>query len=227
MITREEWGARLPTGSTELPLSQIKGVAVHYSASAADQVGTSDRVRTIQNFHMDTRGWFDIAYNFLFTTKGKLYEGRGYGQRSAAQGSNYGNDYYYAICWLGLDDKNHDDVTATGRKVLGQFILDLEKKVGHKLDVKPHSFFFATECPGDELRSYIALRGWELEVVKKNWPTPLPKWFWTWNAWRLGEGPFKQYGPKNRAHRPKNVPKFIPPWAWARARLFDRQRSRG
>jgi hypothetical protein len=227
---RSQWGARAATCSTPLPIEEIKGIAVHYSASGADELPDyAARVRSIQTYHMSPQvdnnngPWCDIAYNFLFARNGDLFEGRGWGNRSAAQGTNEGNDNYYAICFLGEDRQGRDDVTSAGRKTLGDFLRVAEKRAKRKLDVQPHSHFHSTECPGDELRNYILLRAWEVDDVKI--PVPLPKWFWTWNAWRLGEGTFKKFGPKNKAHRP-HVPKVIPPWVWARAKLFDAARKR-
>lgn len=35
-------------------------------------------VRQIQTFHIESRGWFDIGYNFLIGGDGAAYEGRGW-----------------------------------------------------------------------------------------------------------------------------------------------------
>ena len=45
-------------------------------------------------------------------------------------------------------------------------------------------------------------------------PKRIPQWFWHYANWRRGTGKWKQYGPANRAHRPKTVPKQIPPWVY-------------
>lgn len=36
-------------------------------------------VRNIQCFHIESRNWNDIAYNFLIGGDGNIYEGRGWG----------------------------------------------------------------------------------------------------------------------------------------------------
>lgn len=221
--SRSEWGARSPRGETSLPWKNIEGLAIHYSGSQVDLDGTAARVRGIQNYHMNSNGWNDIAYNWLVNADGDIYEGRGWGVRSAAQGSNYGNGAYYAICFLGNDRAGRDDVTDKGRKAIATLIKEAESKSGRKMRVRPHSDFNQTACPGDELRNYIALEGWQAE----SWPIPLPTWFWRWNAWRLGEGTFKEYGPRNsRVRYRTGAPRLIPPWAWARAVAFDRARRK-
>ena len=55
-------------------MSRSLGVYVHHSAGPQQQT-----VRTIQNFHMDSRGWSDIAYNWLVNDQGDIFEGRGWG----------------------------------------------------------------------------------------------------------------------------------------------------
>ena len=39
--------------------------------------------------------------------------------------------------------------------------------------------------------------------------------FWAWAQWWLGEGDWKEYGPRNKSFRP-NVPRKIPARWWAR-----------
>jgi hypothetical protein len=228
-VTRKEWGAKAATCSTPLP--ELQGIAVHYSAAYSDEFGDSKaRVRGIQSYHMSPGGhdptmpWCDIAYNYLFDRNGSVFEGRGIKNRSAAQGTNAGNNSYIAICFLGADKAGRDDVTAEGRRALGDFILWAQAQAGKTLDIQPHSHFHSTSCPGDELRAYVALKGWKHD--NSNGPKRLPKWFWMWNAWRLGEGDYKKFGPRNAQHRP-NVPRVIPPWAWLRAKQFDKARGDG
>lgn len=56
-------------------------------------------MRQIQAFHMDTRGWSDIAYNFCVDDDGTIYEGRG---AFAAGGHTKGdNTTSHAICIMG------------------------------------------------------------------------------------------------------------------------------
>lgn len=50
------------------------------------------------------------------------------------------------------------------------------------------------------------------------------KGFYAWVAWRLGEGDWKPYGPRNPAVRP-NVPRLISAAWWLRLKLFLRARA--
>jgi hypothetical protein len=114
---------------------------------------------------MDTRGWADIAYNYLVCKHGYTFEGRGLGVRSAGQGTDAGNTAYHAVCFLGDDTPNRDDVTPDGRQALLETTL-MTNGWSNATRVRPHSSFKATECPGDDLRTWISQVGarWPAET---------------------------------------------------------------
>jgi hypothetical protein len=195
LVSRKDWGARPPKAVS--PLRPTRGVAVHYSAVDADEQSRhkncAARVRAIQSYHMDTRGWNDLAYNFLCCKHGYVFRGRGPRARSAANGSRDANSAYLAICFLGDDTKGRDDVTDKGRRAL----VDARK---HLLNVHPHARetvghrdLASTACPGDELYAYIKSSSFRQALRKKpptDWkpgdpiwenlpgPRPKPDWFW-------------------------------------------------
>ncbi|MDQ3866553.1 MAG: N-acetylmuramoyl-L-alanine amidase [Actinomycetota bacterium] len=140
----------------------MRGLAVHYSASNADERAGHEtcaaRVRAIQRFHQEERGFCDIAYSFVFCKHGFVFVGRGWGVRTAAQGTSVGNDHYHAACFLGDDTAGRDDVTPRGRKALAQLVLASRRRFGD--EVRPHSSFKATACPGDDLRRTIRFGDW-------------------------------------------------------------------
>jgi hypothetical protein len=182
MIQRRDWGAASPRSVSLLNPNELKGVAIHYTASDADEQADhrncAARVRGIQSFHMRPesqggRGWADIAYNFVVCKHGFAFEGRGFDVRSAGQGTNAGNDGYHAIVFLGDDTAGRDDVTDAGRRALGEIVRILHRRYPKATDVKPHSHFKDTSCPGDEIRAWIARKGW---VV-----APLPLHDGPWN----------------------------------------------
>ena len=213
LVPRRAWGAVPPRATTPLPAAAARGLAVHYSGSAADEqddhANCGARVRGIQRFHMSpdpmdpTKPWFDIAYNHLFCRHGYAFEGRGFGLRSAAQGTKGGNDHYFAVCFLGNDRERRDDLTGEGRKAFADLVLACRRRYPSATELRPHSDFFATACPGDELRAFIARDGWRDYVE----PVPIPKWFWMWMRWRLSG----RCGP-----RPAAIPWRISAWAWRR-----------
>lgn len=225
MVTRQQWNAKPATSHTPIKPS---GIAVHYTANAVDATGDpKQRMRDIQTYHMSPGGhdptmpWADIAYNFAFTHTGTILEGRGWWNRSAAQGTNDGNDNYIAIVFLGTDKNGRDDVTRAGRAALGEFIRYAQNSIYHRsMDVQPHSHFHSTGCPGDELRSFIAMKGW---VVTPKFQ--YPKNFFKWAAWYLGEGDYSELGPRHKGYRPAGVPAPLTPVYWAALKHFLAQRK--
>lgn len=149
-VTRAAWGARAPKSTS--PISEVLGDALHYEGPAMGSfphTSCASKVRGIQAFHMDGRGWADIAYSAVVCPHGYVYEGRGKGRRSAAQGTNDGNAHYYAVCGLWGQG---DPVTDAAK----QAYLDAFAWLGGGGQRRPHSSFHATACPGDPVRAWIA-----------------------------------------------------------------------
>lgn len=162
-VNRSTWGARAPLHAPT-PIGTVLGMGVHYSAMNADErsyhTECAARVRAIQNFHMSpdpndpSKPWNDIAYNWLVCKHGYVFVGRGRGIRSAANGTDSGNDHYPAVCFLGDDTVGRDDVTSKGRRALAELIARETGLVAGDTSVRPHSFFRRTTCPGDDLRAF-------------------------------------------------------------------------
>jgi hypothetical protein len=97
-------------------------VAVHYTGMNADErrlhANCARRIRAIQAYHMDEQDWLDIAHNHVFCRHGVVFAGRGFGTRSAANGTTEANDAYFAICFLGDDSAGRADVTLEARRIL-------------------------------------------------------------------------------------------------------------
>lgn len=224
IISRAGWNARPPKERDVLPWTKIDTIFVHYTAAFIDESGDPRaRMRGIQNYHMDTKGWNDIAYNFAFARTGEALEGRGWAIHSAATGKE--NDHSVAFVFLGADKVGRDDVTAKGRTTLG----DLIRQAGQfkrGLMVKGHTeapgVAGATACPGKELLAYVHLKGWEHdENVKFQYPAK----FFQWAAWYLGEGDYADFGPRSKGRRP-NVPVHLKPIYWVALRRFLRARAK-
>jgi hypothetical protein len=164
LVGRQAWGAAPPRGRDLLPAERALGVAVHYtgmdSDEQADHANCAGRVRGIQRYHMETKGWLDIAYSHVFCRHGYVFVGRGYGIRTAANGTTAANDGYFAVCFLGNDSVGRADLTGAARRALGELIREYQQRYPRARRVRPHSAFVATECPGSELRAYIDRRGW-------------------------------------------------------------------
>lgn len=154
-MSRSQWGARAPKSTTALSSSLQKGLAFHWEGPGLGQfahTSCAGKLRSIQNYHMDRQQWADIAYNFVVCPHGYIFEGRGWGRRSAANGTNAGNDAYHAVCYLGgTGDPFTSEAQNQFRAVRDEWV----RRYGRTCDVKPHSSFVSTECPGNAIRQFI------------------------------------------------------------------------
>ena len=150
-VTRAEWGARAAT-STSRNITP-RHLTAHYAGPSPWKHGQMDHSRCagiwrgFQAFHMGARGWSDIAYTSGVCPHGYRYEGRGPGVRTAANGTNTGNQLSYATCYIaGEGDPLTDDAKRA--------FLDEATRLGVPLN-KVHSDWKATGCPGDPLRVWV------------------------------------------------------------------------
>ncbi|MGW0819806.1 peptidoglycan recognition protein family protein [Streptomyces sp. NPDC002845] len=144
IISRSNWGARSPRDVAKVPNSERTGFVVHYSAANPNQT-----VRAIQNYHMDTKGWWDIGYNFLVDQGGRIYEGRGW-DNEGAHTSGY-NRTHIAVCFIGRDG----DATVAAKRAIRSLYRKTNDVVGKTLATTYHSALGSTACPGGDLRSWV------------------------------------------------------------------------
>lgn len=154
IISRAEWQAVAPSGASNAIDARPTGVAVHYEGpkmGRRDHSRCASLVRGIQRFHMVTRGWADVAYNFLVCEHGYLYEGRGLGRGSAANGTTSANLAYYAVCLLvGEGDEVRPEALAGVRAAVEHC-----QTHGAGGKVVGHRDLFATACPGAPIYAWL------------------------------------------------------------------------
>ncbi|MEV6960740.1 peptidoglycan-binding domain-containing protein [Streptomyces sp. NPDC051207] len=152
-VSRSQWGARAPRDvSSNITPSQGGVVVHHVDAVKVARVSHADcaaQVRGIQNHHMDTNGWSDIAYSHLACVHGYVFQGRGEYVRTAAQGTTQGNDDWYAVCALtGGTSSNYDAITPQLIDAIRYGINRLRVSGGAARAITGHRDHHATECPG-------------------------------------------------------------------------------
>ncbi len=163
VVTRKEWGARPPKRRDLLSPNAIRELVAHYSASAADEqalhVRCPGRVLGIQRFHMSpdprdpTKPWSDIAYNWIVCRHGAIFRGRGWPVRSAATGP--ANGFTVAVCFLGNDAEGRQDVTLAAQAAILTVLNFVERHTSNAVVLAGHRDHMRTECPGDELYSWL------------------------------------------------------------------------
>lgn len=155
VFSRSRWRARAAESLADQ--GAPREAFIHYSDDVGEnRIDTFDeqaaKARAIQDFHMDGRGWSDIAYHFLvFQPFGKLrrariFQGRRVTAVPAAQaGHNTGT---LAICV----------VAGPGRKLRRNTRYQIEQILRAHPSVRVvggHRDVVATDCPGDEIYGQI------------------------------------------------------------------------
>ena len=145
IISRKAWGARAPRDRDTTTWSHRTEFVVHHSEGPVTQTP-----RSIQDFHMDGRGWADIGYNFLVDHKGRIYEGRGWLVVGAhAVGHNTSG---IGVCVIGRDGA---DITAAAKRSVRALYDEAVRRKGRTLAKKCHSDVNSTDCPGSVLRAWV------------------------------------------------------------------------
>jgi len=152
----EAWGAKAKRDDlTDQRVTKSGIVFVHHSEGTEPKKGLASEiavVRSIEDFHMNVRGWTAIAYSWLVAPSGRIFLGRGFGHVPAAQyGANSGNG---AICVLGSYD-DHGVTWAARKSIIALARTFPGAYLGGHRDVT------ATDCPGDALYAQLGrIRFW-------------------------------------------------------------------
>ncbi|WP_225753645.1 N-acetylmuramoyl-L-alanine amidase [Actinotalea sp. Marseille-Q4924] len=78
VIPRSEWGAPAQTCTPDTAAA-LKGAVVHHTAGSNAYSTVAEAMQQLRNdalYHIRTRGWCDIGYNFVVDKWGNIYEGR-------------------------------------------------------------------------------------------------------------------------------------------------------
>lgn len=162
-LPRSAWNARPSKGPTHLNATGLLGTALHWPGMGNHRLFAQDDVahalRGWQDYHMDTRGWSDIAYQVAVDQAGRAWQLRGLTTRSGANGDADANLAYGAILLvLGTGETPTGALINTTRQVIADFRRLYPKATA----IKPHSWVrtqytgAGTDCPGDAARGLIA-----------------------------------------------------------------------
>lgn len=156
LVTREEWGAR-PREQGSNNLVDHPSTTVHWEGGGWhwpwDHSTCAAKVRGMQDYHMDVRGWSDIAYNYVNCPHGYTFEGRGYGHQSSANGYVSANEASYATQAMWGSEADAKVPNALKDALL--FSIAILRNHGATSVVKGHRDWKQTDCPGDELYAWV------------------------------------------------------------------------
>jgi hypothetical protein len=131
---------------------------IHHTVNPTiDSASPQARLRQIQSFHMFTRGWCDIGYNYLVSRDGRIWRGRGAGVVGAHVANN--NTGNVGISFMGT----HTSTAPTSTQMCHVARLLRRLSMDHgaldlvRSDVKGHRQYGGTSCPGTALYNRIDL----------------------------------------------------------------------
>lgn len=167
-LSRADLGLRAPQ-SVSYNIDKNAGMTLHYGGAGSapsDHDGCIRTWKSWQAYHMDTKGWVDIAYSLGFCDHGYILAGRGFGIRTAANGTNPGNQQSHAACWIG----GAASTPSLQALDAADWLIAENRRLGGRLDVWAHSDWKSTGCPGDPLRAHVRSRS----GVAIGAPAPIP-----------------------------------------------------
>lgn len=173
IFSRAQWGAdESIRNKSALRYGSISGGFVHHTVNANDysEAQVPALLRSIYAYHVKSRGWSDIGYNFLVDRFGRIWEGRYGGIDRPVVGAhtlNY-NDYSFAMSAIGnFDTVQPPDVMLRAYGQLFAWKLSLHgvnpastsQKIGRGTfqAINGHRDAGSTACPGKYLYAQLPL----------------------------------------------------------------------
>lgn len=166
MYPRSAWTRSGPIRPlTPLDPAQVRGVAVHWPGAAGAQWGQAptlaqsaarleaERVQHTTPSKSDpSKPWSDIAYSQACDLAGRLFDLRGIGYRSAANGNQTTNSQYLAITIL-MGER--DTLTPSAVDAVRAFRQQVLSRYPHATQVVGHRDLYSTECPGPQAYALV------------------------------------------------------------------------
>ena len=193
IISRSAWGARNNTYcDSPRTGNETRGVVVHHTAgsNSYSKSQSAGIVRAVQAYHMKSRDWCDIGYNFLVDKYGQIFEGRNGGVDKPVRGAHAGdkavNTYTMGVSMMGTYSST-EPTTATkdamvkligwrlgttfhaakGTYSVGSYTLN--RIAGHRNVV-------STACPGQKAYAWLSASGGlrdRVEAYIANYTSPI------------------------------------------------------
>lgn len=145
-MSRAEWQARAPRSVRAVLPHQFSFIEFHHSASSV--LPAARAARSFQDFHMDTKRWQDLFYNWLIHPDGTIVEGRSWGTSPRPENS-------MTICFIG--NYEEDDLTEEAKEAARILVTESRKRMPQLRDkaVRWHNMRAKTACPGRVVESFV------------------------------------------------------------------------
>lgn len=174
---RSDWTSTDASSPAGFGGSDVRGVAIHWVGPAVPAaVNRGDEVarylRGVRRFHVEGRGWSDIAYQQAVDQSGDRWVLRGFRRQSAANGDRTQNERWGAI--VALIGEGQKPTPALLRGLVAAIAEFREehpraRRVATHADVRPEP----TACPGRPLTLWVRA-GAKPPHTPAPAPTPVP-----------------------------------------------------
>lgn len=160
---RSAWTDRAPKGTTKLVPSAVRFIAVHWPGSAGKLpvAKVAAQLKGWQDYHMDVKGWRDIAYNEAVDLNGDTWILRGPNEDGSVK--DMGGEVYSILAVYGVDDTPTEAMKAAIKERVALALEEYPDAV-----VVGHRELRSTDCPGD------AIFGWLKKGMPLDTPPPPP-----------------------------------------------------
>lgn len=204
IVSRLQWGADESllkyNGSSCVPANldkTVKAAVVHHTAgtnnyTAAQAPGI---VRGIYEYHVKSRGWCDVGYNFLIDKFGVIYEGRHGGVTLPVHGAHAGSWNTTTVGISFMMDSTYVPATSAALnsaaqvvawKLAGNYRDPLAQVYlvdGNRPTIMGHGQVMSTDCPGTTLTAALPTFRQSVASRMGNWKTPI------YRRWQAAGGP--------------------------------------
>ncbi|NKY09929.1 N-acetylmuramoyl-L-alanine amidase [Cellulomonas hominis] len=198
VISRSEWGAPAQVCAPDVARDLV-GAVVHHTAGSSTYGSVAEAMAQLRNdaaYHINTRGWCDIGYNFVVDKWGNIYEGRAGSMTAPVIGVHAGgfNTGTVGVAMLGTYDSAPSTATraAVGTIIgwrLGSYRIDPRSTMRYTTGSGENSRFSNetvtlprvfghrdvsyTACPGDGgYAALAAVRDVAWDAAQSSWSRP-------------------------------------------------------
>ena len=161
LVERSDWGVTATPGGATRDRDEVVGFTQHHTTGNA--LGNPDTTRWVKNiydYHVETLGWADIGYAYLYDKHGNVFVGRGR-FRTLAHARGF-NRTWLGVAYLG---SGVEEQLTREAKLAGRALHDWLASDGgmtNMRDIKGHRDQGDTACPG----SYLYQWAVELKMPK-------------------------------------------------------------
>jgi hypothetical protein len=160
VVPRSAWSRRTPVASRINPMGSIGRMTVHHEGwevvNFTDTNATMQRLRQIENYHVDSLKWGDVGYHFIIDRSGRIWEGRAIQYQGAHVKNN--NEHNIGVMVLGNFDQQYPSAAQVAS--LRGTLSNLRQMYRVPFDrIYTHQELNPTKCPGSQLQhQMVSLR---------------------------------------------------------------------